>query len=159
MTSAIEQLYRTYFPLIREKCRRMLSDPDDAQDVAQETLIRLWERGPSSLDAVQATVWIYRTSTRLAVDRLRQRKVAGVLGRTKDDVGPELLEQSFASRQMLERIARFVPRRELEVAMLHRIDGLGQLELSEATNQSERTVRRLLSRFDERLKRLSEDVP
>src|SRR5207302_10717908 len=38
----VEAAYRRYFVLIREKCRRMLADFAEADDVAQETFVRLW---------------------------------------------------------------------------------------------------------------------
>lgn len=156
MDSGIEAHYRTYFPAIREKCRRMLHDPDEAQDVAQETFIRLWRSGPKGADARQTTAWIYTTCTRLAVDRLRGRR------RLRDLASPERaadtahagVETALLSREELERISTHVSTRELEVAVLHRIDGLSQPEIAELTHTSERTVRRLLERFDARLQSL-----
>jgi RNA polymerase sigma-70 factor (ECF subfamily) len=156
MDSGIEAHYRTCFPAIREKCRRMLRDPDEAQDVAQVTLVRFWRSGPKGADARQATAWIYTTCTRLAIDRLRRRH------RTRDLASPEGAdcaagagaETALLGREELERISEQVPTRELEAAVLHRIDGLSQPEIAELTCTSERTVRRLLERFDARLQSL-----
>ncbi len=39
----LDHLYAAWFPLIREKCRRVLADRGEAEDVAQETFIRLWQ--------------------------------------------------------------------------------------------------------------------
>lgn len=157
MNVTLDEAYRRYFPLIREKCARMLSDRDEAQDVAQETFIRLWRSAPTDDDVRTVTAWIYRTSTRIAVDRLRRRRFEGEppeLEPHADDQTDEILD----ARRELARIARNVPAQELEVAVLHRIDGLGQEEIAEVTAVSDRTVRRMLKRFDERIARLRHEV-
>ncbi|AKU91400.1 RNA polymerase sigma factor [Vulgatibacter incomptus] len=145
----LDEAYRRCFPMIREKCARMLADPDEAQDVAQETFIRLWQNGLAGSDPRTVTAWAYRTSTRLAVDRLRQRKrIANTsLPLEVESPGPDgVLE----ARWELERLARTTPPRELEAAILQRFDRLGQLEIAGILGASERTVRRLLERFDRR---------
>lgn len=136
--------------MIREKCARMLGDRDEAQDVAQETFLRFWRADLADSDPRTALSWIYRTATRLAVDRLRQRKRAGAAASPSDaiELGPE---GSLAARRELERIARQVPPAELEAAILHRFDRMGQLEIAGVLGISERTVRRLLERFDRRI--------
>jgi RNA polymerase sigma-70 factor (ECF subfamily) len=70
---ALDRFFQDYFPLIQGKCARMLGDSDEAMDVAQETFVRLWS-SPLVYDTpVARLAWIYRTSTRLAIDYLRRR--------------------------------------------------------------------------------------
>jgi RNA polymerase sigma-70 factor, ECF subfamily len=152
----VADAYRQYFGLIRAKCRRMLSDAQEAEDVAQETFIRLWRDGPpGSADAAQVGAWVYRTSTRLAIDRLRQRRrwEPEVVDAPDCDAGPigEDLAARVQARQQVERFARVLTEQELEVALLHRVDGLTQPEVAQVIGVSERTVRRLLARLDVRL--------
>lgn len=147
MDAALDEHYRRFFPLIREKCRRMLTDGDEAQDVAQETFIRLWQKGPSLADPRHATAWAYQTSTRLAVDMLRRRAARGANPAASEAApGPD---EALAARQLIEALAGAVGEGELEAAILARVDGLSQLEVAEVLGVSERTVRRLLTRFDE----------
>jgi RNA polymerase sigma-70 factor, ECF subfamily len=148
----LEDAYRRYFPIIREKCARMLGDGDEAQDVAQETFVRLWRTALADEDPRRLTAWIYRTSTHLAVDRLRRRRF--VVDASLDRQRAVCLEETVQARQELTRIARDAPAQELEVAVLHRIDGMGQEEIAMVLDISDRTVRRMLARFDERLARM-----
>jgi RNA polymerase sigma-70 factor (ECF subfamily) len=159
----VADAYRRYFGLIRAKCRRMLSDAQEAEDVAQETFIRLWRSGPaSSQDPSQVSAWVYRTSTRLAVDRLRQRRRrepvapahAEAEAGAEDAASGDDLAARVQARQEVERFARALTEQELEVALLHRVDGLTQPEVAEVVGVSERTVRRLLTRLDTRLQAL-----
>ncbi len=155
----VDQTYRRYFPVIREKCSRMLRDPAEAQDVAQETFTRLWlERARlTNVDGVAS--WIYRTSTRLAIDRYRRaaREGRAIPDEDGGDAGAEAdPERRLQSRQLLARLADRIPAQELEVALLSRLDGLSHPEIGEVAGVSERTVRRLLGRFEARIDDLRE---
>lgn len=158
VTQSVQLVYQRFFPVIREKCRFMLKDSDDAQDVAQETFIRLWRAGLPLDDTRRVLAWIYRTSNHLAVDRLRRKSLAHEVRRDDADaqtVGPD---ERLVAQQLLARLATRIPADELEVAFLNRCDGLTQLESAEVLGVSERTVRRLLSRLDERLATFSREL-
>lgn len=149
----VEPVWR-YFPLVREKCRRVLFDAEEANDVAQETFIRLWKSDLPEGDVRRVTAWLYRTATRLSIDRLRERLVRQ-RGVDAPTFAPDL-ERLAQSRQLLARLSTVAPPEELEAAVLDRLDGLTQPEVAEVLGVSERTVRRLLSRFDARVATLQE---
>ena len=152
----IEQTYRLYFQIVRAKCARMLRDPAEAQDVAQETFARLWIHRADIADSQAVTAWLYRTSTRLAVDSYRRNRWREPLDPQRADGGrPAGGADRLHAIRVLERIAGRVPERELEVAILSRLDELTQEEIAEVTGMSSRTVRRLLRKFDRRLARWS----
>ncbi|MFT3842773.1 MAG: sigma-70 family RNA polymerase sigma factor [Myxococcaceae bacterium] len=154
MGDTVEGVYRRYFPLIREKCRSTLADSEEAQDVAQDTFIRLWKSGLPLADARKVSAWVYRTATHLAVDRLRRRK--GPEQRIEADAPVAGGEARVEVREQLERLARQIPADELELAFLTRLDGLTQPECAEVLGVSERTVRRMLTKLDERVAALKE---
>ena len=145
----VQQAWQRYFSPVREKCRRVLGDPDEANDVAQETFIRFWKSGAPA-DPRTALAWLYRTATHLSVDKLRQRAMHArpVPGPTEASD----LEASTVSRQLLSRLAGSSEPDELQAAVLSRLDELTHPEIAQVLGVSERTVRRLLSRFDERVK-------
>lgn len=145
----IEGWYQRYFPLIREKCRRMLGDSDEAQDLAQDTFIRLWQAGVPLGNARTVTAWVYKTATRLAVDRIRAHAVRQRLpAQDEVDLGPFGI---VAARRQVQSLAHELPPEELSAALLARVDGLSHVECAEVLGVSERTVRRLLERFDARV--------
>lgn len=147
-------VYRRYFPLLARKCARILREPEEALDVAQETFLRLHEGPMLSQDERAITAWLYRTSTRLAIDRLRQRARDGVVEAGHAHplaVGPE---QALHAQCMWKELLRLVPDAELEAAMLSRVDGLMQREVADVMGIHERSVRRLLSQFEARTDRL-----
>jgi RNA polymerase sigma-70 factor, ECF subfamily len=152
----VEHAYRRYYPVIREKCARMLRDPAEAQDVAQETFTRLWSDRDRLRDADAVASWIYRTSTRLAVDRYRRTSRQGELPEGELAADEPNAALQLETRRMLMRIANDVPKDELEVAILGRIDGLDQNEIASVLGCSDRTVRRLVHKLETRLSRMRE---
>ncbi|MEO0604463.1 MAG: sigma-70 family RNA polymerase sigma factor [Myxococcota bacterium] len=152
----VEWAYRKYFPLLRQKCRRMLADPAEAQDVAQEAFTRLWRRRMDLDDVEAVSRWLYTTSTRLAVDRLRARRPTS----DPDEVAVALAgvpERVVHARRQLGRIARSLTAQQLEVLVLWRIDGLEQTEIAQLLGLGERTVRRRLRAAEARLARMGDD--
>ena len=158
MTSS-EQLNATFqqhYPAVREKCRRMLRNPHEADDVAQETFVRLWKADVAGDDPRTVTAWIFRTCTRLAIDRLR---AIGAEARFVQNLTEPQVDSAAAvdARIDIERVSGRLPIRELELLLLHRLDGLTHPEISEVTGRSPRTVRRLLHRCEQRIARLQRE--
>lgn len=158
--SSFEDCYRKVFSLVLAKCRRMLRGDADAMDLAQEVFVRLWQHRELMQDPQALTAWLYRASTRLVIDRARQRKLSqeslGHLQRTLESAAPDDAEARFSSRRQLRSVLADCPENELTVAILSRFDRLTHAEIAEVVGASERTVRRLLARFDERVVALKE---
>jgi RNA polymerase sigma-70 factor, ECF subfamily len=144
----LEQAYRRYFPIIRAKCARMLGDAAEAEDVAQETFVRLWNSDLASADPKIVAAWIYRTSTRIAVDRLRHRAVVTRFASRPAPPAPHP-DAALEANDALRALAAALDPRALSAAILHRFDGLTHPQVAEVLGLSERTVRRLITAFDE----------
>jgi RNA polymerase sigma-70 factor (ECF subfamily) len=136
----------------------MLRHGDDAQDLAQETFVRLWKSGLDLDDPRRVTAWVYRTATHLAVDHLRRRATGTEQLGVEADVALPSSDARVHTRQLLQQLAGKIPADELELAFLDRVDGLTQPESAEVLGVSERTVRRMLTRLDARLEKLKAEV-
>jgi RNA polymerase sigma-70 factor (ECF subfamily) len=156
----VGELFRQYFPVIRAKCARILGDSREAEDVAQETFLRLYQASLKGEGVGARLAWIYRTSTHLAVDRWRRQRAGVEIGLAEADAAAgSAPEGVVAARQALRRVLERLPADELEVGVLSRIDCLTHPEIAEVTGHSERTVRRMLDRLDQRLARLEAEAP
>lgn len=151
--ASIEVAYARYFPLIRDKCRRMLGDHALAQDVAQDTFLRLW-REAAPLDEAQRLAWIYKTATRLAIDKLRERARRPSEAHAEPVAAASGADELLAARAWLQRVVRQFPERELSVLIMTRIDRMTQPEIAQALGLSERTVRRSLETAERRAAKL-----
>jgi RNA polymerase sigma-70 factor (ECF subfamily) len=153
--------YARLLPPIRAKCRRLLGHSAAAEDVAQEVFLRFWQWGeeqgiPTDVRVVMA--WLYRTSTRLAIDALRARRRTGDTEVPAEALPCAIdLDSHLVARRAVAWLASSVPEEELAAAVLCRVDGVTQPEAATVLGVSERTVRRLLERFDERIEGLRKE--
>lgn len=153
--------YLRFLPSVRAKCRRLLGSTNDAEEAAHEAFVRLWESGPvlaEDTDTRVVMAWLYRTSTRIAIDLLRRRR-RDAIGEPREDVPcGVMLEASVSAKRVVASLHARVPSEELEAAVLCRVDGLSHPEAAEVLGVSERTVRRLLERFDVHAARYKEEL-
>jgi RNA polymerase sigma-70 factor, ECF subfamily len=68
------------------------------------------------------------------------------------------LRACLDARAAIATLAGSVPQDELEVVVLCRVDGLPQPEAAQVLGVSERTVRRVLDRFDQRTETLRKEL-
>jgi RNA polymerase sigma-70 factor, ECF subfamily len=152
-------LYARFSPSIRAKCRRLLGRSQAAEDVAQEAFLRFWKSGLEDGEPRAAMAWLYRTATRLAIDVLRDRR-RGPVDEVSDDATPCAVDlgASLEARAAIASLAGSVPEDELFAAVLCRVEGLPQPEAAIVLGVSERTLRRLIERFDQRTAPLRKEL-
>src|SRR5712672_4820267 len=95
---------------IHSYARGILHDAEDAKDVAQECLIRLWNNRDRVESGLGCRSWLLRAAHNLCVDRLRRRTTRREISREDhaDDPtdvrpGPERLTSSV---EVANRLAR-----------------------------------------------------
>src|SRR5688572_28491633 len=70
---AYRELVRRHAPNLRRFAGRLLRDDTEAEDVVQETFLRLWQRAADYTPAARVGTWLHRIAHNLSVDRLRAR--------------------------------------------------------------------------------------
>ncbi|MFO1141134.1 MAG: RNA polymerase sigma factor [Amaricoccus sp.] len=95
--SAARTLTLRHAPRVFALARRMLGDVAEAEDVTQETMLRLWRIAPDWEEGRAAVgTWLYRVASNLCVDRLRRRREVG------SDALPELADEAPGAAARLE---------------------------------------------------------
>jgi RNA polymerase sigma-70 factor (ECF subfamily) len=85
---AFERLYDRHSSTLYALLLRILANPDDAQEVLQETFVKAWTNA-KMFDAVRGSdvAWLISIARSRGIDRLRSRKIRGD---REDDAGREL---------------------------------------------------------------------
>jgi RNA polymerase sigma factor (sigma-70 family) len=88
--SAVRQLLDRRLPRVLALARRMLNDPGEAEDVAQEAFLRAWKQARSwRPGGAKFDTWLHRVALNLCYDRLRRRReVATAEPPEQVDTGP-----------------------------------------------------------------------
>lgn len=96
--SSFEALYDRYSPTIYALLLRILTNPDDAQEVLQETFVKAWTSA-KMFDAVRGSeiAWLISIARSRGIDRLRARRVRH---EREDEAGRELsIHATFIERK------------------------------------------------------------
>lgn len=70
----LETIYRRYLDMIFRICSRYCKDRDEAEDLTQDTFIKIDRYLPSFRGESELGTWIYRLTTNCCLDHLRKRK-------------------------------------------------------------------------------------
>ena len=149
---------------------RQVRVPQLAEDVVQETFVRVVQNAAEFKHEARFTTWVYTITRNLCIDQLRKRALRKhpsldqACGEEGD--GPTLGEQTADPRasvereatgtELKERIARAVdtlPDEQREVFLMREVANLPFKEIAEITNVPENTVK---SRMRYALERLQE---
>ena len=75
---AFAQLVEPYRKQLLVHCYRILGSFEDAEDMLQETLVRVWKRLDSFEGRSSIRAWLYKIATNASLDALDSRRVRGL---------------------------------------------------------------------------------
>jgi len=73
--AGFETLMRQHAPKVVGLATRLIGDRSEAEDLAQEAFLRLHRALPGFRGDSSIGTWLYRTTTRLAIDHLRRERI------------------------------------------------------------------------------------
>ena len=164
------ELTRRHLPAIESYARRILSDDMAAQDVAQETLLVLWQRSREfNPEKARLTTWLHRVAHNRCIDLLRRQRRETVMP-TKDlcerletspvmDLDPleTVTERSGSVRLPIDIALRRLPESQRTALILTYYQNLSNREVAKVMNSSTRAVESLLCRARGNLKKQLEN--
>lgn len=106
--STIEQLYRRYGPTVLRRARAILGNEDMARDLLQEVFVQVVEQKGRFRGEASPMTWIYRITTNLALNRLRDGRRRDQLLRERQ-APPVTMEPVVEGRLTLASILLEVP--------------------------------------------------
>jgi RNA polymerase sigma-70 factor, ECF subfamily len=139
--------------------RRMLRDDAEAEDVAQEALLRLW-RGASRIDLTTLggsgiKPWLRRVVSNLCIDRIRASRRTDVTDEVPEQIEPATQVVGLTDAELSARVdvalQRLPERQRLALTLFH-YQGLSQVEVGEILGVSDEAVESLLARARRALK-------
>lgn len=148
--SALGELAHKHQTRVLELAFRTLGAWDLAEDIAQETFLRVYRAAKRYKPTAKFTTWLYRIVVNLCLDEKRKRAKAGVPLEpdvheklsVSDDNPTEKEEMAALVRAAVQAL----PERQRLALILQRYEGLNHAEISEATGWTQSAVESLLVR-------------
>ena len=132
---AARLLSERLLPRAVRHAQRVLGDRAEAEDLAQEAMLRLWRQAPEWRNDGPATpaTWLHRVVANLAVDRLRRAgRSVGLDEPDVADTTPGMEQRLMARDRMaaLDRALAQLPERQRQAVVLRHIEGLANPDIA-----------------------------
>lgn len=147
--SAFEELLDSYKNQVFSLILRMVGNPQDAEDIAQETFIKAFRKLETYDPSYPFITWLFRIAHNSSVDFLRARKPQAIS--IDDEDSPLEIEDKSDSveaavgqkleREHIERLVASLPPLYREILLLQYQENLTGRELAEVLQIPEGTVK------------------
>lgn len=141
----------------------LLGDPDDAEDIAQETFLRAWKHLKAFDPTRPLRPWLLSIASNLASNRRRsaRRYLAALMRAFRDEPPHSTIEESSAQAleaQQLWKSVQTLRLAEQQIIYLRFFLELSVIETAEVLNVAEGTVKSRLNRALEKLRSALKDA-
>ena len=138
----------------------MLGDPDEADDVVQDTFVRAWERLGDFDPAHRFYTWVFTIARNRCLNALRRRRTWGFLSLSSGDDSPALAARELAEERAedaelaraLEACLEGLPGDQREAFELRHGEGFRYAEIAAVLEVPEGTVMSRLHRAREKMR-------
>jgi RNA polymerase sigma-70 factor, ECF subfamily len=160
-TWAEEFLYRRYVRTIWGSALRLLRNPQDAEDVVQDTFATAFQELSKLREPGVFRGWLLRIAVRHVHRRLRRHRLRQLLGLDSGEEEEHSLEsvaaeglgmEARAELRTIDRVLSQVPSEQRIAWVLRHVEGESLEDVARACACSLATVKRRISAVDERLR-------
>lgn len=167
-TKAFEFIYRSYCEYVHRICLRMLRDPAEAEDAAQDVFLCVFRKINTFRGESAFSSWLYRLTTNSVLMRFRKKKHTWIpleeSREGEEDSCWETSAQDSNSGGLLDRIdlqsaVEVLPRGYKAAFVLHDIQGYDHREIAEMCGYSIGNSKSQLHKARLRLRKLLGGMP
>lgn len=144
---AFDQIYEYYFHKLFSFISKIINDDSEAEDIVQETFVKIWERRNKFNDYKSLNSYIFTVAYNNSISVIRKRAVkkkhleyleySAAINSAPETISElEFYELRYQVRKLIDRL----PERQKQVFLLHREEGLSYSKIAEQLGISKNTV-------------------
>ncbi len=167
---AFERLVLEYQDRVVGTCYRFVLNTQDAEDVAQEVFVEIYQSIGDFRGQSQLSTWIYRIAVTKSLDFIRKKNRKKRLGRVKqwfgfedqaaeavfeaaDEPGPAEILEARERREILYQAIETLPESQRVAILLHKMQQLSTSEVADIMGTTVSAVESLLHRARKQLEK------
>ncbi len=165
-----DAIFKDHWASVYRHLVRLVDDPAEAEDLALETFLRLYQRKPESQTEFNFGGWLYRVATNLGLQSIRSFKRRehyeltagkGVLEETSDEQ-PAKIQADEEEKQLARLVLSRMNSKQSQLLIL-RHSGMSYKEIAGAMKLSPTSIGPLLLRaereFEKRYRAMNQEKP
>lgn len=154
---AFEMIINKYKNPLYATILRMTKNPHDAQDLVQESFIKVYQQLEKYKETGSFSSWLYRVAMNHCMDEFRKKRYK--MKSIEIDEGkviagdhPEIIFMKKEKSRQVERLISTLPEDERIIILLRYVNELSYQEISELVNMPLSTVRNKLHRAKKKMR-------
>lgn len=139
----VEVLFRSYYPLLCKSLYRILKNAEEAEDIVQETFLKLWDKRQSLEIGPATTAYLYKACYHTALNVLRQRRPQAHEQEAAMLAATESADQDHAYQELqacLQQAVEALPPKTRMVFSLSRYEEMSYKAIAQQLNISVKAV-------------------
>ncbi len=166
--SALEELYHAYGQRVYRLCLRMMGEPADAEDTAQQVFLRVFQQASKFSGQSAFSTWIYRVAANHCLNALKTRQrnpVASILDTPEallashSQPSPLQVAADADEQALAARLLGALGPDDRAIIVLREIEGLSYREIAYVLDVPIGTVMSRLHRARQALRALAGEIP
>jgi len=166
ISSAFEALFQEHWPHVYRLLNRLVGDPAEAEDLALETFVRLYQRFPLRETESNPGGWLHRVATNLGLHSIRgwkrRERYEMVAGKYALEETPEVRPAEILAQEEERRLVRLVlaqmNKRQSQLLVM-RYSGLSYKEIANALGLAPTSIGPLLLRAEREFEKQYRALP
>ena len=145
---ALAELINRYSKRVHAIAYQVVRNSEDAQDIAQEVFVRMYQSLCGYDPHCRFSHWLFRITINLAIDWLRSKKNRDqklrdnkLFNDSRNYINADKIAESNQLKNIIHRISRQLPDKQLQVFILRDLEELTVAEISEIMQCKASTVR------------------
>jgi RNA polymerase sigma factor (sigma-70 family) len=146
----------------------IVQNPEDAEDIAQETFVQVYQSVDSFRGEAKFSTWLYRIVVTKSLDHVRKKKrkkrfavLQTFFGEAEENSVADfqhpgiVIEKKERANELFKALKR-IPDKQRVAFTLHKLEGMSYQEIAEIMNTTLYAVESLMQRAKNNLKRVLE---
>jgi len=166
ISSAFEALFQEHWPHVYRLLNRLVGDPAEAEDLALETFVRLYQRFPLRETEFNPGGWLHRVATNLGLYSIRgwkrRERYEMAAGKYALEETPEVRPAEILAQEEERRLVRLVlaqmNKRQSQLLVM-RYSGLSYKEIANALGLAPTSIGPLLLRAEREFEKQYRALP
>lgn len=147
--SAYREVFEEYYDAIRNFLYFKTYDEGLAEDIAQDTFVKLWENR-AKIDRTTIKSYLYTIANNLAINSLKRQqlryKFENTSVRKVENLSPEFIAEMKEYEEKVNDVISQMTDGSREVFLMNRIEGLKYKEIAERLGISVKAVEKRMSK-------------
>ena len=165
---AFGQLVLTHQNKVYTLCVHMVTNREEAEDLAQEAFLKAWRSLNSFQEESSFATWMHRLTTNVCLDHLRKQarrqNISTAVSLDDEESGwtepadhtqdPQRRLEQQEQRELLTKALNELPEHHRRLIIMREVSGLSYQEIADALDADLGTVKSGISRARERLRKI-----